>query len=147
VQAHARVIIIGGGAVGTSALLAQRGWTDTLLLERDELTSGSTWHAAGNCPNFSTRRGSAYPPTAEAEPLSLLRGRQEPDEQADGRQECAELIDGAHPVAIRERAEDKNERASSGKCVRLAQSSHGRGVSPPAGCPRRKRAKGPGHPV
>ncbi|HEY3719726.1 MAG TPA: FAD-dependent oxidoreductase, partial [Roseiarcus sp.] len=55
-QAHARVIIIGGGAVGTSALyhLAERGWSDALLIERDELTSGSTWHAAGNCPNFST---------------------------------------------------------------------------------------------
>ncbi|MBL8573256.1 MAG: FAD-dependent oxidoreductase [Hyphomicrobiaceae bacterium] len=55
-QSHARIVIIGGGAVGTSALyhLAQRGVTDCLLLERNELTSGSTWHAAGNCPNFST---------------------------------------------------------------------------------------------
>ena len=55
-QSHARIIIIGGGAVGASALyhLAERGWTDTLLIERAELTSGSTWHAAGNCPNFST---------------------------------------------------------------------------------------------
>jgi dimethylglycine dehydrogenase len=53
---HARVVIIGGGAVGCSALyhLAKLGWTDCLLLERDELTAGSTWHAAGNCPNFST---------------------------------------------------------------------------------------------
>jgi dimethylglycine dehydrogenase len=53
---HARVVIIGGGAVGCSALyhLALQGWTDCLLLERDELTSGSTWHAAGNCPTFST---------------------------------------------------------------------------------------------
>jgi dimethylglycine dehydrogenase len=53
---NARVIIIGGGAVGASALyhLARRGWTDALLIERDELTAGSTWHAAGNCPNFST---------------------------------------------------------------------------------------------
>ncbi|MBV9784547.1 MAG: FAD-dependent oxidoreductase [Acidisphaera sp.] len=52
---HARVAIIGGGAVGCSALyhLAKLGWTDTILLEKDELTSGSTWHAAGNCPNFS----------------------------------------------------------------------------------------------
>src|SRR5271154_2612035 len=58
-QAHARVIIIGGGAVGTSALyhLAQRGWSDALLIEQDELTSGSTWHAAGNCPTFSTSWG------------------------------------------------------------------------------------------
>ena len=53
---HARVVIIGGGAVGCSALyhLALMGWTECLLLERAELTSGSTWHAAGNCPTFST---------------------------------------------------------------------------------------------
>jgi len=53
---QARVVIIGGGAVGCSALyhLARLGWTDCLLLERNELTSGSTWHAAGNTPNFST---------------------------------------------------------------------------------------------
>ena len=50
------VIVIGGGAVGCSALyhLTQLGVTDAVLLERDELTAGSTWHAAGNCPNFST---------------------------------------------------------------------------------------------
>jgi dimethylglycine dehydrogenase len=53
---HAHAVVIGGGAVGCSALyhLARLGWTDCLLLERDELTAGSTWHAAGNCPNFST---------------------------------------------------------------------------------------------
>jgi dimethylglycine dehydrogenase len=51
----ARVVIIGGGSVGTSSLyhLAKMGWTDCVLLESNELTSGSTWHAAGNCPNFS----------------------------------------------------------------------------------------------
>ena len=51
----ARVVIIGGGAVGVSGLyhLAKAGWTDCVLLEKNELTSGSTWHAAGNCPNFS----------------------------------------------------------------------------------------------
>ena len=55
-SSHARVVVIGGGAVGCSALyhLTRLGWTDVVLLERDELTSGSTWHAAGNCPNFST---------------------------------------------------------------------------------------------
>ncbi|MDE2137128.1 MAG: GcvT family protein [Gammaproteobacteria bacterium] len=55
-KSHAQVVVIGGGAVGCSALyhLTQLGWTDALLLERDELTAGSTWHAAGNCPNFST---------------------------------------------------------------------------------------------
>ncbi len=53
---HARVVIIGGGAVGVSALyhLAKAGWTDCVLLEKNELTAGSTWHAAGNCPSFST---------------------------------------------------------------------------------------------
>jgi dimethylglycine dehydrogenase len=54
--ASARVVIIGGGAVGVSALyhLAQAGWRDCLLLERNELTAGSTWHAAGNVPTFSS---------------------------------------------------------------------------------------------
>ena len=56
---HVRVVIIGGGAVGCSCLyhLALLGWTDAVLLEQSELTSGSTWHAAGNCPTFSTSWG------------------------------------------------------------------------------------------
>ena len=53
---QARVVIIGGGAVGASCLyhLAKAGWTDCVLLEKNELTAGSTWHAAGNVPTFST---------------------------------------------------------------------------------------------
>ena len=52
---QARVVIIGGGAVGVSCLyhLAKQGWTDCVLLEKNELTAGSTWHAAGNVPTFS----------------------------------------------------------------------------------------------
>ncbi len=52
----ARVVIIGGGVVGASTLyhLAKKGWTDCVLLEKNELTAGSTWHAAGNVPTFST---------------------------------------------------------------------------------------------
>ncbi|NSX55073.1 GcvT family protein [Parasulfitobacter algicola] len=52
----ARVVIIGGGVVGASSLyhLAQAGWTDCVLLEKNELTAGSTWHAAGNIPTFSS---------------------------------------------------------------------------------------------
>lgn len=51
---HVRVAVIGGGIVGCSVLywLAERGWTESLLLERAELTSGSTWHAAGNVTYF-----------------------------------------------------------------------------------------------
>src|SRR5690606_4291864 len=54
--ARARVVIIGGGAVGASSLyhLAKAGWSDAVLLEKNELTAGSTWHAAGNVPTFST---------------------------------------------------------------------------------------------
>jgi len=48
-KSHAQVVVIGGGVVGCSVLyhLTRFGWTDVLLLERSELTSGSTWHAAG----------------------------------------------------------------------------------------------------
>ena len=48
-KSHAKIVVIGGGVVGCSVLyhLAREGWTDALLLERSELTSGSTWHAAG----------------------------------------------------------------------------------------------------
>ncbi|SNR65310.1 GcvT family protein [Puniceibacterium sediminis] len=52
---QARVVIIGGGAVGASCAyhIAKAGW-EVVLLEKNELTAGSTWHAAGNCPSFST---------------------------------------------------------------------------------------------
>lgn len=51
----ARVVVIGGGAVGCSVLyhLALRGWRDCVLLERDELTSGATWLSAGHCQQYS----------------------------------------------------------------------------------------------
>ena len=47
---HAQAVVIGGGLVGCSILyhFAKLGWRDVILLERDELTSGSTWHAAAN---------------------------------------------------------------------------------------------------
>lgn len=53
---HARVVIIGGGIVGCSILfhLAKFGWKDVVLLERSELTSGSSWHAAGQIHNISS---------------------------------------------------------------------------------------------
>jgi dimethylglycine dehydrogenase len=53
-QTQARVVVIGGGMMGAGLLyhLAQEGWTDCLLIEKGELTSGSTWHAAGLCASF-----------------------------------------------------------------------------------------------
>ena len=49
-RTHAQAVVIGGGVIGCSILyhLTRMGWTDVVLLERDELTSGSTWHAAAN---------------------------------------------------------------------------------------------------
>ena len=47
--ANTKVVVIGGGVAGCSVAyhLAKYGWKDTILLERDQLTSGTTWHAAG----------------------------------------------------------------------------------------------------
>ncbi|WP_298495806.1 FAD-dependent oxidoreductase [uncultured Maritimibacter sp.] len=54
-KTHVKALVVGGGAVGTSIAyhLAKAGWNDVMLLERDELTSGSTWHAAGLLPLFN----------------------------------------------------------------------------------------------
>ncbi|TFG40148.1 MAG: FAD-binding oxidoreductase, partial [Candidatus Aminicenantes bacterium] len=52
----ARVVIVGGGIIGTSVAyhLAHLGWTDVVLLERDQLTCGTTWHAAGLMTTFGS---------------------------------------------------------------------------------------------
>jgi dimethylglycine dehydrogenase len=54
VARNKRVVIVGGGMMGVGLLygLAEMGWTDTILIEKGELTSGSTWHAAGLCASF-----------------------------------------------------------------------------------------------
>ena len=54
-KSQARVVVIGGGIGGCSALyhLTQEGWNDVVLVERDELTSGTTWHSAAQCPNLA----------------------------------------------------------------------------------------------
>jgi len=54
-KSQARAVVIGGGVVGVSTLyhLAKLGWSDAVLIERKELTSGSTWHAAGLLPLFN----------------------------------------------------------------------------------------------
>jgi dimethylglycine dehydrogenase len=54
-KTSAKVVVIGGGVVGVSTLyhLARKGWSDVVLVERKELTSGSTWHAAGLLPLFN----------------------------------------------------------------------------------------------
>ncbi len=74
---HARVVIIGGGVLGAGLLyfLTKEGWNDIVLVEKGELTSGSTWHAAGLIPHFIGglsmaklhREGPALYKTLEAE--------------------------------------------------------------------------------
>src|SRR3989441_7984 len=56
VPSRARVVIVGGGIIGTSVAyhLAHAGWNDVVLLERDRLTSGTTWHAAGLMVTFGS---------------------------------------------------------------------------------------------
>ena len=53
-KSSARVVVIGGGIAGCSTLyhLTCEGWTDVVLVERDELTSGTTWHSAAQVTNF-----------------------------------------------------------------------------------------------
>jgi len=69
-NSHYRAVVIGGGVVGCSVLfhLARAGWTDVLLIERSELTSGSSWHAAGG---FHTLNGDADVAKLQAYTVSL----------------------------------------------------------------------------
>ncbi len=69
-QTHVQVVVIGGGVVGCSVLfhLARAGWTDALLIERSELTSGSSWHAAGG---FHTLNGDPNVAKLQAYTVSL----------------------------------------------------------------------------
>ena len=57
-KSHARVVVIGGGIAGCSTLyhLTREGWNDVVLVERDELTSGSTWHAAAQVTQFGANQ-------------------------------------------------------------------------------------------
>ncbi len=86
-KGHARVAVIGGGVTGCSVLyhLAKAGWSDVLLLERSELTSGSTWHAAGGT---SALTGSANMSTLHKYSFELY-----PTIEEETGQSC-----GFHPV-------------------------------------------------
>src|SRR4051794_27723127 len=73
---QARVVVIGGGVVGCSVLyhLAKAGWTDAMLIERSELTSGSSWHAAGG---FHTLNGDPNVAKLQAYTVQLYRELEE----------------------------------------------------------------------
>jgi dimethylglycine dehydrogenase len=82
-KSHARAVIIGGGVVGCSVLyhLARAGWTDVLLIERSELTSGSSWHAAGG---FHTLNGDPNVAKLQAYTIQLYRELEELTGQSCG---------------------------------------------------------------
>ena len=89
-KTQARVVVIGGGCVGTNILysLAHRGWSDCCLLERTELTAGSTWHAAGLIPlySFSYSFGRMI-----ARTIALYEGLEAETGQGIGWHKCGQL--------------------------------------------------------
>ena len=97
-RSHAEVVVIGGGVVGCSVLyhLSKRGFTDIVLLERDVLTSGSTWHAAGG---FHTLNGDPNVAKLQEYTINLYREIEDISGQATG----VHLSGGVMLVATRER--------------------------------------------
>ncbi len=93
-----RVVVIGGGVVGCSVLyhLTKRGWIDVCLIERDELTSGSTWHAAGG---FHTLNGDPNVAKLQEYTINLYREIEEASGQATG----VHLTGGVMLVSNKER--------------------------------------------
>jgi len=87
---HARAVIIGGGVAGCSIAyhLAKLGWTDVVLLERDQLTSGTTWHAAGL---LTTLRDTETQTRLAAYSQQLYRRLEEETGQATGLIECGSI--------------------------------------------------------
>src|SRR6476620_7707582 len=82
-KSHVKAVVIGGGVVGCSVLfhLARAGWTDIMLIERSELTSGSSWHAAGG---FHTLNGDPNVAKLQAYTVGLYREIEELSGQSCG---------------------------------------------------------------
>jgi dimethylglycine dehydrogenase len=82
-KSHAKAVVIGGGVVGASVLfhLARAGWSDVMLIERSELTSGSSWHAAGG---FHTLNGDPNVAKLQAYTVQLYKELEEISGQSCG---------------------------------------------------------------
>ena len=89
---HTRVVIIGGGVIGCSVAyhLGHLGWTDVVLLERDRLTSGTTWHAAGLMTTFGS--------TSETQ----VRVRMYTRDLGARLEECAALVNAVEGKSLQE---------------------------------------------
>ncbi|TIX61754.1 MAG: FAD-dependent oxidoreductase, partial [Mesorhizobium sp.] len=85
-----RAVVVGGGCVGTGILygLAKRGWTDVALLERTQLTAGSTWHAAGLIPSYARSRNVGR---MIARSIEIYEGLEAETGQSVGWHKCGQL--------------------------------------------------------
>ena len=111
-QTHAKVVVIGGGVVGCSVLyhLAKAGWTDVVLIERSELTSGSSWHAAGG---FHTLNGDPNVAKLQAYTVSLYQELEEISGQSCG----LHLTGGAMMADTKERMDFLRLTHARGRCL------------------------------
>jgi len=90
IQSQAKLVIVGGGILGISLLyhLTKEGWKDVVLIEKGELTSGSTWHAAGQCPHMV---GSYNLAKVHLHSTKLYKQLEKETGQATGFHECGSL--------------------------------------------------------
>ena len=90
-KTHVKALVVGGGAVGTGIAyhLARAGWDDVMLMERDELTSGSTWHAAGLLPLFNMSYATTHIHKYSVDFYKTLRGRNRSERGVFGRRQPA----------------------------------------------------------
>ena len=111
-RSEARVVVIGGGVVGASVLfhLARAGWTDALLIERAELTAGSSWHAAGG---FHTLNGDPNVAKLQAYTVGLYRELEELSGQSCG----LHLTGGAMLADSPERMDFLRATHAKGRCL------------------------------
>ena len=90
IQPHAKLVVVGGGILGVSLLyhLTKEGWKDIVLIEKGELTSGSTWHAAGQCPHMV---GSYNLAKVHLHSTKLYKELEKETGQSTGFHECGSL--------------------------------------------------------
>ena len=98
-KTHTQVVIIGGGVVGVSVLyhLTKIGWTDVVLLEKNELTSGSTWHAAGSVHTYNS---DANVSKLQKYTIDLYREIEEISGQSCGLHATGNLVLAANPTVL-----------------------------------------------
>jgi dimethylglycine dehydrogenase len=109
---HARVVVIGGGVVGCSVLfhLARAGWTDVTLIERSELTAGSSWHAAGG---FHTLNADPNVAKLQAYTVGLYREL----EEISGQSCSLHLTGGVMMAGTPERMDYLRLAHAKGRCL------------------------------